>query len=249
MPKQPAAPTTLLPLLILLIILSSPLTAAKRNKGGNQDKESPNCKFTWNNQPPSEQNSAPFRVTPAKTCPANEGCSLVSPGHETYLANVNASGLATSTVVDAVAETVPRDMIRGDGFNHSVRGSVENTYPMRAGQSGYLNVTIKRQCFTGTVEGCASDGGDGHGEDGTVVRVCAPIWEADGDSVRFLLKEWAVQNVSAEDVDKYSSDPYRGAEAEDDDSVDGVPVGIGEMARMNGGLLVGLVGLVAVIVI
>ncbi|KAL3442633.1 hypothetical protein BJX65DRAFT_312669 [Aspergillus insuetus] len=66
----------------------------------------------------------------------------------------------------------------GDGFNASVTSSVEMEYTLVPGQTGYLNVTVKGVCYSGTVGECT--GGSCLVEDGTGVEICAPTWTFNG---------------------------------------------------------------------
>ncbi|KAL2808164.1 hypothetical protein BJX63DRAFT_41448 [Aspergillus granulosus] len=202
-----------------------------------------NCSiFTWDTNPPRVTTYPPIRVSAAESCPSNstDRCPITSTGHEQFLATSNITSLSLDALAPLVHAAVPNNTMSGEGFNASVTGSVEMQYSLSPGQTGYLNITVSKMCYNGTVAGCTGGGGI---ENGTGVEICAPIWTFNGMDIRFSAN-WTIQNVSVEDLDRYP-DPYEGQDNRgSEDEGDGA--NMLRAGMMHGGLAV-FIGIVAIL--
>ncbi|KAL4914662.1 hypothetical protein BDW62DRAFT_138265 [Aspergillus aurantiobrunneus] len=223
-------------LLSSLLSLSLPAITAAQG--------SANCSvFNWDENEAYLENYPPQRVSGASSCPdstSNQTCELTASGDAQYTLTYNITTLDSRYFASIVSDAVSNQSIDTPGFNATVTGSIDATRILNPGQSGYLNFTAYRFCYTGTVANCT-----GGLEDDTPLEVCAPVWHEDGSAVR-IEGEYTVVNVSAEDVGQYE-DPYENqSDGSGDEPGEGGALGL--MGRMNGGLVV-LVGLVAVMVV
>ncbi|KAL4805003.1 hypothetical protein BDV18DRAFT_161403 [Aspergillus unguis] len=199
-----------------------------------------NCSaFNWNHQSPNITYALPTRISAAKSCPAdmNQTCLITASGDQSYAGGWNLTDIGSwnmDLIESAVNESVGSDTLVAPTFNITVTGSIDGRGTLEPGQAGYLNITVFYFCYEGTVGDC-----EGNVQNGTVVKVCGPVWHYEGDEVK-MDGEYSIQNVSADDVDQYD-DPYENQVSDED-------VGLGLLERMNLGLAV-MVGLVVVMVV
>lgn len=87
-------------------------------------------------------------------------------------------------------------------------GLIDTTERLGAGQAAYLNFTLLRRCFAGTMSNCSGGVVDGLG-----IEACAPVTHTDRttDGMTILDGEYTLVNVTRDDVEanKYP-DPFSG---------------------------------------
>ncbi|KAL3426752.1 hypothetical protein PVAG01_00261 [Phlyctema vagabunda] len=115
------------------------------------------------------------------TCPAwsNNGvCTLSAKGSLNPSWSYNISGVLASPEWNGPSgpETFLSNLVqqstRDATFNSSIVGIIDTSAPLRPGRSAYLNFTMLRKCYVGTLSNCSGDGVT----DGMGIEACAPLY-------------------------------------------------------------------------